>query len=152
MVSVADHDSCRRTFQAQRSDAAYCSDTCRAIASRKRRMTERRQELDAKLNEQVAAVAGPTPQGELRPAPALQTPEEVAPPRPSPASGPSAVPRWREEMEARLYGVHEFARQTSDQVERVEERVRDLEAFAEAASGRLPALHDDLVTLARALE
>jgi hypothetical protein len=30
--------------------------------------------------------------------------------------------------------------------------VRDLEAFAEALSGRLLALHEDLVALARALE
>ena len=77
---------------------------------------------------------------------------DIARPRPSPASAPVPAPRWREEMEARLYGVHDFARQTSDQVERVEARVRDLEAFAEALSGRLLALHEDLVALARALE
>lgn len=152
MIRACAHDACRRTFHPKRSDAAYCSDTCRAIASRKRRMAERRKELDAKINEQVAAVAVPTPRGELRPAPALQAPRDIAPPRPSPASAPVPAPRWREEMEARLYGVHDFARQTSDQVERVEARVRDLEAFAEALSGRLLALHEDLVALARALE
>ena len=160
MIRTCAHDACHRTFHPKRSDAEYCSDTCRAIASRKRRMGERNREYRDQLNERVATMTAPLkriavplrqPVEPPAPPPAPQAP----PPEPAPVvrmrGGGSASPDWRDDFEMRLIGIHDFAKSTSDQVESLEARVQELEGLVEILSNGIGELQESLAEALRAL-
>lgn len=125
MKQTCAHPSCNRTFTPRRSDAKYCTDVCRARASRARR---RAKAGAAPHREPPSPVAAPVrerpkpvpPPAMPSPPPAVRTPARRPP--------PDDEPQWAIDLEGRVIGIRSYSQDNEQRIRRLSKRVDELNA------------------------